>query len=161
MRHRHPGFTLIEVLIVVVIMAVLAATIIPQFTSSTTDAKRSARDFNSHSLQAQIELYRIDHGKYPTLAQLNDEDTCVLTHATSKDGTTAVQPDDAHPYGPYILGGKLPANPMNDSNAIVAATTNPPTDSADSGASGWQYYTNANGTIGLVWPNDTDYWTED
>mgnify|MGYP002626473716 CR=1 FL=1 len=39
---RHSGFTLVEVLIVVVIMAVLAATIIPQFSDSSKDAKVSS-----------------------------------------------------------------------------------------------------------------------
>ena len=38
---RSSGFTLVEILIVVVIMAVLAATIIPQFSSATNDAKTS------------------------------------------------------------------------------------------------------------------------
>ena len=42
--HRN-AFTLIEVLIVVIIMALLAATIIPQFSSSTSDAKKSAVEF--------------------------------------------------------------------------------------------------------------------
>jgi general secretion pathway protein G len=44
----HRGFTLIEVLIVVVIMAILAGTIIPQFAASTDDAKASALKFNLH-----------------------------------------------------------------------------------------------------------------
>ena len=43
---RRKAFTLIEVLIVVVIMAILAATIIPQFSSSTQDAMESALKFN-------------------------------------------------------------------------------------------------------------------
>src|SRR6476659_1356734 len=55
---RRSAFTLIEVLIVVVIMAILAATIIPQFTDSTKDAKQSTVRFNVHTLRSQIELYR-------------------------------------------------------------------------------------------------------
>jgi general secretion pathway protein G len=156
MRHRYPGFTLIEVLIVVVIMAVLAATIIPQFTSSTTDAKRSARDFNVHSLQAQIELYRIDHGAYPTATELTD----ALTMASDKDGATQATPDDTHPYGPYIIGGTMPKNPMNNLNTIIASASAAPT--AESGTGGWLYYTDATattpGTVAKIWPNDADYW---
>ncbi len=48
---RRNAFTLIEVLIVVIIMAVLAATIIPQFSSSTTDAKISSLKFNLAALR--------------------------------------------------------------------------------------------------------------
>ena len=48
-------------LIVVVIMAILAATIIPQFTDSTKDAKASTTKFNLHTLRSQIELYRTQH----------------------------------------------------------------------------------------------------
>ena len=64
--NRRRGFTLIEVLIVVVIMAVLAATIIPQFSSSTRDAKDSALEFNTHTMRSQIELYKVHHNSnYP------------------------------------------------------------------------------------------------
>ena len=55
------AFTLIEVLIVVVIMAILAATIIPQFTDSTKDAKTSTAKMNLATLRAQIQLYRTQH----------------------------------------------------------------------------------------------------
>ena len=51
---RRGAFTLIEVLIVVVIMAILAATIIPQFTDSTKDAKSSTVQFNLHTLRSQF-----------------------------------------------------------------------------------------------------------
>ena len=49
------------VLIVVVIMAILAATIIPQFTDSTKDAKTSTAKMNLATLRAQIQLYRTQH----------------------------------------------------------------------------------------------------
>ena len=58
---RSSGFTLVEVLIVVVIMAVLAATIIPQFSSATNDAKTSALTFDLQSIRSQIELYKLHH----------------------------------------------------------------------------------------------------
>ena len=61
-QRRQRGFTLVEVLIVVVIMAVLAATIIPQFADSTKDAKVSTAKFNLHTLRSQIELYKSQHG---------------------------------------------------------------------------------------------------
>ena len=61
---RSSGFTLVEVLIVVVILAVLAATIIPQFSSSTTDAKVAALQFNLNSIRSQIQLYTVHHSAF-------------------------------------------------------------------------------------------------
>jgi prepilin-type N-terminal cleavage/methylation domain-containing protein len=58
---KRSAFTLVEILIVVVIMAILAATIIPQFTDSTKDAKSSTGKFNLHTLRSQIQLYRAHH----------------------------------------------------------------------------------------------------
>src|SRR4029079_7760675 len=104
MSHSNrAAFTLIEVLIVVVIMAVLAATIIPQFASSTEDAKKSQQDFNLHTLRSQIELYRVQHsGTYPKI----DNNLEQLTSKTKADGTIDATNGT---LGPYILD-KLPAN---------------------------------------------------
>src|SRR5829696_5687960 len=92
---RRGAFTLIEVLIVVVIMAILAATIIPQFTDSTKDAKSSTVQFNLHTLRSQIQLYRTQHnGLAPTgtLAELR-----TTTDTSGSTGTGA-----NFPYGPYL-----------------------------------------------------------
>ena len=66
-QRRASGFTLVEVLIVVVIMAILAATIIPQFSNSTSDAKINTCKFNVNTIRSQIELFKSQHdGKLPT-----------------------------------------------------------------------------------------------
>src|SRR5688500_1708203 len=63
------GFTLIEILIVVVIMAVLAAAIIPQFRASTEDAKGSTLKFNLHTMRNQVALYKVHHrGTVPQIS---------------------------------------------------------------------------------------------
>ena len=108
---KKSGFTLIEVLIVVVIMAVLAATIIPQFASSTDDAKASAVKFNLHTLRSQIEMYKLQHGSTPPA--LVGGTIPGLIYATDSTGATnnLTTTDANHPYGPYVQGGQLPANP--------------------------------------------------
>jgi general secretion pathway protein G len=140
---RHSGFTLIEVLIVVVIMAVLAATIIPQFSSSATDAKESSAKFNLHSLRSQIELYKIHHtGAIPSGANNLEQ----LTKNT--DATGAVGTGVNFPYGPYLQGA-IPANPFNGKATVRAAAATP---AIGTGADGWIYNT----TTGEVKLDTTD-----
>ncbi len=144
------GFTLIEVLIVVVIMAVLAATIIPQFSSSTKDAQNSSVKFNAHSLRSQIELYKAHHlGNYP---EIIENSLPQLTKASNVDGATVDTPDTAHPYGPYL--DEIPANPFNSLRTVAAVTTAGTAPTTGTGASGWQY----DATTGGIWPNHTT-WT--
>ena len=50
------GFTLVELLIVVIILAILAAIIVPQFTAATDDAKQSAYDTNVANIRSAIDL---------------------------------------------------------------------------------------------------------
>jgi type II secretion system protein G len=62
MRTRNrKGFTLVEILIVVVILGILAAIVIPQFTNASEDAKDSAAKSQLQTIRNQIELYRVKH----------------------------------------------------------------------------------------------------
>ena len=145
MRSRRTGFTLIEVLIVVVIMAVLAATIIPQFSSSTNDAKESSLQFNLKSIQSQIEMYKLHHlGDYPTV----DDFAKQLTGKTDVDGKVKASGE----YGPYIQGD-IPTNPFNGSNEIVSVATEGTEPTAVvTGGAGWQY----DATTGMIYPNNSE-----
>lgn len=62
---KNAAFTLIEILIVVVLLGILAAIIIPQFTDASDDAKVGAQDTDVASLQSLVELYRVKEGAYP------------------------------------------------------------------------------------------------
>ncbi|MHC4171078.1 MAG: type II secretion system protein [Planctomycetota bacterium] len=55
------GFTLVEILIVVVILGILAAIVIPQFTEASTEAKTSSLMTDLQTMRSQIELYKIQH----------------------------------------------------------------------------------------------------
>ncbi len=142
---RKLGFTLVEVLIVVVIMAVLAAAIIPQFADSTADAKANTAIFNLHTLRSQIELYKAQHdSKYPTagLVELTKK-----TNAAGEVGTST-----AYRYGPYVR--TIPENPINGLNSVVAPAANPPV--AEEADAGWLY----DAVKGEVWINSTKYLTK-
>ena len=137
---RRSGFTLIEILIVVVIMAVLAATIIPQFTDSTDDARESTAVFNLNTLRAQIQLYKAEHGGVPS-------SLTPLTQKTNKAGTTS-SGDGALVYGPYMMS--VPENTVNSAVAVKTISTDAAASSdvtADD-AGGWIYST-ATGNVYL------------
>ena len=147
-RSARSGFTLVEVLIVVVIMAILAATIIPQFTDSTNDAKVSTSKFNLHTMRSQIELYKAHHNGGLPAATLVE-----LTKSTDADGTQGTGAN--FPFGPYMR--EVPANPFTNSNA-VKSVTNDPAVAADvtSGGGGWLY----NATTGGIWIDHADHFTK-
>ena len=149
LTQRRAGFTLVEVLIVVVIMAVLAATIIPQFSDSTKDAKISSLKFNLHTLRSQIQMYKSQHdGKNPS---------ATLVELTSKTDTAGTVGTGAtHIYGPYIM--ELPDNPFT-AKATVKSITNSPAAAGDvtaANAGGWLY----NATTGEVFADTAVYFVE-
>ncbi|MEL7087296.1 MAG: prepilin-type N-terminal cleavage/methylation domain-containing protein, partial [Planctomycetota bacterium] len=57
---KAKGFTLVEILIVVVILGILAAIVIPQFTSASESAKASSLVTQLQSLRSQLELYQLE-----------------------------------------------------------------------------------------------------
>ncbi len=63
------GFTLIELVVVIVIVGILAAVIVPRFLSRTEDAKVSSAITAMSSFKLAIDLYEADNGKPPTTQQ--------------------------------------------------------------------------------------------
>src|SRR3954462_13179873 len=58
---RQTGFTLVEILIVVIILGILVAIVIPQFTNASQDARESSLLSQLQTLRSQIELYKLQH----------------------------------------------------------------------------------------------------
>lgn len=64
---RNQAFTLVEILIVVVILGILAAIVVPQFTSAADEAREGNVQSQIRTLENQLELYRArNNGSYPT-----------------------------------------------------------------------------------------------
>ena len=64
--YRTKGFTLIEILFVVIVIAVLAAIAIPRIVTSVATAKTNACKANQAIMNTQIEQYRLDTGDWPS-----------------------------------------------------------------------------------------------
>lgn len=63
---NNKGFTLVEILIVVVILGILAAIVVPQFTSASSEAVKGALQSQIQTITSQVELYRVNNnGEYP------------------------------------------------------------------------------------------------
>ena len=69
------GFTLVEVLLVIIIVGILAAVVIPRITYSKTTAQAAACNATVAALNSQIELYHVQEGVWPVaISNLTDAD---------------------------------------------------------------------------------------
>lgn len=152
-QKRH-GFTLIEMLIVIILLGILAMLIVPQISVTTSDAELNTLQSNLSSMRSAIELYYHQHDfTYPG-AHKNDgtalgtaEDAATaffdqLTQYTDENGDCEVSKDSTHIYGPYLKGASLPTNPYNDLNTVLCdIATDDITDRTSDNTTGWKFYT--------------------
>ena len=112
-RARKSGFTLIEILIVVIILGILAAIVIPQFTNASQDARMNSLTSQLQTLRSQIELYRLQHlGELPPTLEAGGAGPAVwdeMTAMTSTDHTIGT--GVGFTFGPYLQ--TPPSNPLN------------------------------------------------
>ena len=136
---KNKGFTLVEILIVVVILGILAAIVIPQFSDASTQSKVSSSLSSLQSLRSQIQLYKIQHNDNPPdLATFATQ----MTQYSDVAGTTAADKNTAATppiiFGPYMQS--VPSNPWSQLSAVEAS---------DADTAGW-VYNEATGNIYLA-----------
>ena len=68
-RRASRGFTLIEIMVVVVIMGVLAALVVPKLLSRTSESKVAAAKVDIATIMQSLKLYKLDNQRYPTTEQ--------------------------------------------------------------------------------------------
>ncbi len=124
MRNKK-GFTLVEILIVVVILGILAAIVIPQFTDASTQSKISSSLTSLQTLRSQVELYKIQHNDNPPVlatfeTQMEDYSDVGGTTDTAK-GTSISSGGNGIIYGPYVQ--EVPTNPWSGSDTVLGAPT--------------------------------------
>ena len=142
------GFTLVEILIVVVILGILAAIVIPQFTNASEAAKASSVLSQLQTLRSQVELYKNQHNnEYPTDtgALTGTWDWTKMTNKTDIDGTVGTTAG-THIYGPYMQ--QAPKNPFVSSANQTALGT------ATDGSDAWVLNTTT-GVIRAAVPTTT------
>ncbi len=128
------GFTLVEILIVVVILGILAAVVIPQFTEASTEAKTSSLCTDLQTVRSQIELYKVQHNDTMPGSVSSVSFTQSMTLYSDVIGNTNATQTATYCYGPYLQ--KIPSNqfaPTAIATTIDTGTTDPTTASTTGG----------------------------
>lgn len=132
------GFTLVELLIVVVALGILAAMVVPQFSTASTEAMESQLRSNIRLIRYQISLYQAQHsGKLPHLNENGQVDYAnAVARLTGKTNLFGKVTDDGD-LGPYL--NQWPSNPFAEE--AVADKILPGTDRwpPRNGKTGWYY----------------------
>ncbi len=163
---NEQGFTLVELLIVVIILGILAAVAIPQFGDSSEQAREETLSTNISTLRGAVELYKAEHGVYPgrndtagaattgNMAAAAAGFTAQLTLYTDMAGNTSNVKDTVNfPFGPYLKKGAVPDNPYVDDTIICVEGGNLVLAAAD--AAGWRFDVESGRLIADNTGNDT------
>ncbi len=99
------GFTLIELMVVIVILGILAGLIIPRIMGRPEEARRMKAKVQIESIETALKLYKLDSGAYPTTEQ--------GLQALIEPPTVGVLPKNWREGG-YLEKGKVPADPWGN-----------------------------------------------
>ena len=68
-RHNQRGFTLIEVMVVVVILGILAGIVVPKLLDRPEEARRTKAELQIKGIEDALALYKLDNGLFPSTEQ--------------------------------------------------------------------------------------------
>jgi prepilin-type N-terminal cleavage/methylation domain-containing protein len=153
------AFTLVEILIVVVILGILAAIVVPQFTNATQDAQQGNIQAQLETLNNQIELFRARHSGLPRLA--NGDLDSAWVEANLWDFLIA---GGTLPDGKVVEGGYIKAAPRHprfsdraQATALIEGAPAPDGSGGGSAVAGWHFWEDVNGNFHL----GASYFNED
>jgi general secretion pathway protein G len=138
---RHiGGFTLIELMIVMTVLAILAVIVVPQIMSASGEARESALRTDLTMLRRQIDIYRLQHGQRgPHLDENGQLDTAGfiarLAGRTDSDGKLNAN----GVCGPYVT--EWPTNPFGSEAVAGDVAFAKPSPPLRNGKTGWYYST--------------------
>jgi general secretion pathway protein G len=105
MRRNERGFTLIELMVVIVILGILAGLIVPRIMGRPDEARRAKSRIQLESLETALKLYKLDNGNYPT----TEQGLQALVEAPTVGALTK-----NWRQGGYLEKGKVPKDPWDN-----------------------------------------------
>jgi len=126
-QKTQTGFTLIEVMVVIVILAVMATIVIPNIMDRPDQAKRTKAELDMKSISQTLELYRLDNNRYPSTDQS-------LNALIAKP---EIEPIPRNwKSGGYFKGSKVPNDPWGKAYIYLSPADNSPYEIISYGSDG-------------------------
>jgi prepilin-type N-terminal cleavage/methylation domain-containing protein len=159
LRCQH-GFTLVELLVVAVVLAIFAAIVVPEFSNTSDSTRESAAIADLNNIRKAISLYQQQHGGVAPGVTMSASALCPapgqsslggpgtdlaliyqLSRFTDDIGGTCSIRTTRFVYGPYIQVSGVPRNPWTGSRAIRVVTDGnlQPQGAAAANNGGWLY----------------------
>ncbi len=127
MRRGGRGFTLIELMVVIVILGILAGLIIPRIMGRPDEARQTKARIMIEGIETALKLYRLDNGFYPT----TEQGLRALVEAST------IQPVPRNwREGGYLEKGKVPKDPWGNDFVYLSPGTQGEMDLISYGADG-------------------------
>ncbi len=120
------GFTLIEIMVVIVILAILAGLVVPKVVGQSDKARVKTTETALATVSNALDMYKIDNSRYPTTTQ--GLDALTTPPADAKN----------YPEGGYIKGGYPTDGWENELQYVAPGSENKPYDLFSLGADGQQ-----------------------
>jgi general secretion pathway protein G len=110
-QNMQAGFTLIELMVVIIILGVLAGLIIPRVMGRPDEARQAKAKIQIESIESALKLYKLDNGSYPSTEQ--------GLHALVEAPAAGNLPKNWR-QGGYLEKGKVPKDPWGNDFVYVS-----------------------------------------